>query len=289
MKKIEDLIPDIYKRLETPSPVNEENIKKFQDAIGDLLRKRLNEGEREFSLRMSKLGKPECQLWFDKNAPEDDGLDSEGQPYNQIKFIFGDLIEQLVLFLAREAGHEVTDEQKEVEVDGVLGHIDAVIDGVLVDAKSCSSFSFSKWSKDGVASDDAFGYMEQLGGYAAATGSSRAGFLLVDKQLGKLHLDSYDLDLQRNGENVRRKVERLREVLRSDDRPERCFDDEPMGKSGNRQLGLNCSYCTHKYRCWDSANDGIGLRTFLYSKGPVFLTQVTKEPDVFEATLNRKR
>ena len=288
MKKIEDLIPDIYKRLETPAEVNEENIKKFQEAIGDLLRRRLNEGEREFSLRMSKLGKPECQLWYDKHAP-DDGLDSEGLPYNSIKFIFGDLIEQLVLFLAREAGHTVEDEQREVEVDGVIGHIDAVIDGVLIDSKSCSSFSFTKWSKDGVASDDAFGYMEQLSGYSVAIGRPRSGFLLVDKQLGKLHLDLYDFEVRGTEEKVRDRIERLRLALSKESPPERCFSDEPMGKSGNHKLGLNCSYCTHKYRCWSDANEGVGLRTFVYSNGPVFMTKVEREPDVFESTFNKRR
>jgi hypothetical protein len=268
--------------------VAEEHIKQFQEAIGDLLRKRLSEGPREFKLSMSKLGKPECQLWYDKHVT-DDGLDSEGQPYNQIKFIFGDLIEQLVLFLAKEAGHTVTDEQKKVEFNGVTGHIDAVIDGVLVDSKSCSSYSFNSWSKGGVASDDAFGYMEQITGYAVATGSHRRGFLLVDKQLGKLHLDLYQSELRRDEQVIHNRVERLNEVLSSGSPPQRCFSDEPMGKSGNKKLGLNCSYCTHKYRCWADANDGIGLRTFVYSGGPTFLTQVEREPDVFESTFYNKK
>ena len=59
--------------------------------------------------------------------------------------MYGDIIETLVLWLARQAGHEVKWEQKEVSIDGVTGHIDAVIDGVLADLKSCSPFSYKKF------------------------------------------------------------------------------------------------------------------------------------------------
>jgi len=56
----------------------------------------------------------------------------------------------------------------------------------------------------------------------------------------------------------------------------------PEGKSGNMKLGVNCSYCPHKVTCWDDANNGDGLRLFLYSNGPMWLTEVQKEPKVQE-------
>ncbi len=40
------------------------------------------------------------------------------------------------------AGHEVTDEQKEVELEGLKGHIDCKINGRVVDIKTASGFSF---------------------------------------------------------------------------------------------------------------------------------------------------
>ena len=40
--------------------------------------------------------------------------------------------------LASISGHKVTQQQKQVEVEGVKGHQDCFIDGVLVDCKSAS-------------------------------------------------------------------------------------------------------------------------------------------------------
>ena len=65
---------------------------------------------------------------------------------NLIAFLFGDIVEEVVLFLARAAGHEVTDEQKEIEINGVRGHIDGRVDGLPVDVKSASSYSYRKLS-----------------------------------------------------------------------------------------------------------------------------------------------
>jgi hypothetical protein len=54
--------------------------------------------------------------------------------------------------------------------------------------------------------------------------------------------------------------------------PARTFEPIPEGKSGNMKLGLNCSYCGYKTHCHP------GLRTFAYARGPVFLTDVIREP-----------
>ena len=59
--------------------------------------------------------------------------------------------------------------------------------------------------------------------------------------------------------------------------PERGFDTVAFQASGNQKLGLNCSYCAFKKECWPD------LRTFLYANtGPVYLTKVIKEPNVYE-------
>ena len=50
-----------------------------------------------------------------------------------------------MLLFARMAGHDVTEEQKELELDGVKGHKDATIDGWVCDIKSASSFGFKKF------------------------------------------------------------------------------------------------------------------------------------------------
>ena len=41
----------------------------------------------------------------------------------------GDILEALLILLTDLSGHEVTEQQKEVEIDGVKGHKDCRIDG----------------------------------------------------------------------------------------------------------------------------------------------------------------
>jgi len=227
---------------------------------------------------MSNIGKGTRQLWYDKNYGNEEKLEG----HTLIKFIFGDIIEQLVLFLADQSGHVVTERQAEVSRGGIKGHIDADIDGDTVDVKSASTYSFKKFKDGSLVENDPFGYIEQIAGYSKARDTPGA-FLAVDKQNGHLaylrftkeELGVFDIDAR---------IEHVKQAVELPEPPERCYNDEEMGASGNRKLGVNCSYCSHKVRCWQDANGGIGLRTFIYSTGPVFLTKVVVEPKVFEKT-----
>ena len=46
---------------------------------------------------------------------------------------------RVAIILTRAAGHEVTDEQKQCEVNGIKGHMDK-IDGIVTDVKSVSTY-----------------------------------------------------------------------------------------------------------------------------------------------------
>jgi len=48
------------------------------------------------------------------------------------------------------------------------------------------------------------------------------------------------------------------------------------------RLPKGCSWCKYKHECHKDANDGAGLRTFKYSTGYAYLTQVVAEPKVEE-------
>lgn len=261
--------------------VSEADAQEFGQALAKVIADRLRErqgGEREFTLRMSNIGKGARQLWYDKNYGKEEDL----PPHTLVKFMFGDIIEQLVLFLASQAGHVVTDCQAEVSRGGVKGHIDADIDGVTVDVKSASTYSFKKFADGSLAENDPFGYIEQISGYAKARDTDGA-FLAVDKQNGHITYLSFtkeELDVFK----VDERIEYIKVAIDSPEPPERCHSDEEMGASGNRKLGVNCSYCSHAKRCWADSNGGLGLRTFLYSNGPVMLTKVVVEPKVFEKT-----
>lgn len=237
-----------------------------------------NKEPRPFTLRMSNIGKGARQLWYDKRF----GRDEQFPPSTIFKFIYGDIIEHLLLFLARLAGHSVTHLQDEVTLDGIKGHIDAEIDGVTVDVKSASTHSFRKFADGSLAENDPFGYIEQIAGYSTARDTDGA-FLAADKQNGHIaYLPFSREDL--NKFNVKDRIAYIKKAVDSDVEPERCYPDEEDGQSGNRKLGVNCSYCSHKDRCWVDSNNGLGLRTFLYASGPKFLTKVMREPNVREAT-----
>lgn len=275
---------DIYALLdaENDHEVSEENVVWAGEVFKNLLRTRLRKREErrgEAVIRGSSLGKKNRQLWYAAHMPEKAEKVSGKQNF---KFMYGDILELLLLFLAKESGHEVTHEQYETDVDGIKGHTDAVIDGVPVDCKSASSYSYQKFTDGGFKFDDPFGYIAQLSGYAHALDKTdRAGFLVCDKQHGDICFAEIDeLDIQGNPPSER--IAELRQVIGTPTPPPRCYPEQPEGKSGNQRLGVGCSYCPFKYECWKDANGGRGLRKFFYSRGPVWLTEVKKEPKVDE-------
>lgn len=233
------------------------------------------------TLRMSGIGKGDRQIWYEVVS---DLPSEELPPATKMKFLFGDIWESIMLFLAKEAGHTVTHEQEEVETDGVVGHMDAVIDGVVVDVKTASKYAFKKFKEGTLQENDAFGYYEQLAGYSNALGDIDGAWLAVEKEQGHLTLLKAPKE-ELQALDIPKRIAHLKEVVASDEKPPRCYEDEEMGKSGNRKLGTNCSYCPFKFDCWQDANGGLGLRTFIYASGPVHLTDVQREPkDIYEVT-----
>lgn len=282
MAEIETLVTDIENLLVNgTTDIPDEAYEQLGKAFADTIKRRM-EGQaaekHEFTLRMSNIGSP-CvrKLYLDKNS--DPNEKSELNPANALKFLYGDLIEEVLLFFAEHSGHSVEGRQDELEIAGIKGHRDAVIDGVTVDVKSASSFSFKKFKEGKLAEDDPFGYIVQLSSYVIAanddplvTDKSRGAFLVVDKQLGHICLDFHE----KPDWNMDEAYEQRKTVVNGDELPERSFEAEPDGKSGNEKLGTFCSYCDLKYKCWPE------LRTFLSSRGPLYLTTVKREPKMVE-------
>lgn len=280
-KTLDTLIDDVYEFFGSEGiTLDETLLDKMGEDLKDLMRYRFESERKPPHLRLSAVGKPARQLWYEVSGQEKESF----PPQTYIKFLFGDLWELVLLWAAKQTGHKVEFEQAEVEIDGVLGHNDAIIDGVVVDVKSASSFAFKKFADNTLPENDAFGYMEQLAAYCTAHGGLDGAFWAVDKQTGRMTLLRFDYS-ELEAYNIRERVQYMKEVLASPETPERCYDPEPDGKSGNMKLGTNCSYCSFKQKCWSDANNGIGLRTFLYSNGPRHLVTVAKEPNVFEASL----
>jgi hypothetical protein len=290
-KTIHTLVDDIYRLMETKEAEKsvdvEAEIEKFGENMKTLMRtefgrKRIRDNR---TLRLSNIGRDDRVLWNVVNGTEKEAI----QPATYIKFMYGHLIEEMLLFLTRMAGHSVTDEQKVCEVEGIKGHMDCKIDGIVIDVKSASSFGFKKFKDGTLAMDDAFGYVDQIKAYAHACGETEFGWLAMDKANGHLAVLKYDLEDTQAPiyKYIKGDItERIRHVKKLVGLPEPetfCTDSVPDGKSGNIKLGIKCSYCQYKKHCYPE------VRKFAYSYGPKFLINVEYEPNVQEVEIEQEK
>ncbi len=273
MASINTLVEDIYCLLEEGTTEDiSKSCEQFGKNLAALLTDRLRPKEEKRTLRMSNVGKPDRMLWYEVNSTVKKE-EFNGPTY--LKFLYGDLIEEVVLFLAEVSGHSVSDRQRQVTVDGIIGHIDGVIDNVLIDVKCTSPHSFKKFKDGTLRNDDPFAYIPQLSGYMQGTGIDNGAYVAVDKQNGNITV----MPLQDEDRiDIEKRIKDIKEIVSQENPPERCFQPEPMGKSGNLKLPAGCSYCPFKTECWKD----VGLRKFIYSTGPVWMTHVEKEPEVPE-------
>ena len=283
MKTIDTLVQDINALFDPliDNELNEEKLEEHLETFTSSLKETITEFLKEKprttrNLRLSSIGRPTRQLWYDKNSKEEP---RPLEPSTRIKFLYGHILEDLLILFCKLAGHKVTDQQKQVDVEGIKGHQDCMIDDVLVDCKSASGRSFEKFAKKTLYSDDPFGYIAQISAYAEGNGVDEAAFLAIDKQHGHICLTPvHSLEMI----NAKERIKYLKGIMDKDTPPDRCYSDLPDGSSGNRKLAVGCLYCPHKRTCWSDANQGKGLRVFDYAKGHRFLTNVSKEPNVEE-------
>ena len=281
-KTLDTLVEDIYNKIGVLADnkhidLDEDTIEQFGESMKQILYDWSHPTPRgKPALRMSNIGRKERQLWYDMKS---EGTPERMPPSLFIKFLYGHLLEEIVLFLVKLSGHEVTSEQKEITVSGIKGHMDCVIDGEVVDVKTASGFAFKKFKDGTLAEQDAFGYMAQLAGYEEAEGTNNGGFLALNKESGELAMfkpDNFDKP------NIKKKITDIKKAVKLATPPDKCYDDVPDGKSGNMKLAKGCTWCRFKHDCHKDANDGQGLRVFKYSTGYRYLTQVPKVPNVIE-------
>jgi CRISPR/Cas system-associated exonuclease Cas4 (RecB family) len=281
MKTINTLVDDIYSLFDPKTTVvpKEEDLEAFAHNVKTKLVEKLSEARERGTLRMSAVGKCARMQWYSVNQPE---KAEKLRPETYIKFLYGDVLEQFVLFLAKTAGHTVTHEQEKLKLEGISGSLDAIIDDVPIDVKSAATRSMLKF-RDGITRDnkgDDFGYWHQLGSYVTSLDtrdtSTESAFVAIDKQHGHLVVSPV-VYTKEDKDAIRKRIQYLREVVSRSEPPSREYTDEEYGKSGNRGLCTACSYCQFKRTCWP------GLRTFIYSTGPEHLTIVKRLPNVPEA------
>lgn len=280
MPNIDSLIYDIHQVIKGEGGWDQAASKYLGDAISKVSYDRFHKPPvpRGY-LSLSSVGTP-CitKLWRKVNTPN---AAEPLSPEALGTFFYGDMLEALVIALAKAAGHDVQGEQDQLEVHKIKGHRDCIIDGMVVDVKSASSYSFQKFQNGELKENDPFGYISQLSSYLYAsqdddrvTFKNEAAFLVVKKDRFKLHLDKYDFteELQ----NKKSEIKQAKAVV-SGPCPDYRVPPVPQSKtSPNMVLDTQCSYCEFKKKCWPE------MRTFLYSTGPVYMVDVKKEPNVTE-------
>ncbi len=283
-KTLDTLVDDLYQLMKDKNVAKGVNasveIEKFGEAMKDLMKDEFLPGERKYGsgsnggLRLSAIGKPELQQWYGARRFSGEKI----QPQTLIKFMYGHMIEEFLLMLVRMSGHEVTDEQKEVKVGGIKGHMDCKIDGTVIDVKSTTNFGIKKFKDGSLAANDSFGYIDQAKAYAHAEGDRKFGWLAMDKMSGALATLVYDLDdvdhpqYANYSGDIEERVEHVKKSVEQEDRPSRCASPVEDGKSGNLKLSTICSYCKYKRHCYPE------VRGFYTGSGPKFLTTVVKPP-----------
>mgnify|MGYP003313116635 CR=1 FL=1 len=152
-KTLDTLVQDIYEVIEVLNDdeaidIPERMYEEFGRDMEDALRHWATPVQRpKNGLRMSNIGRPLRRLWYDLNTEQErENIDAP----TFIKFLYGHLLEVLLLFFVRLSGHVVQSEQKEVTVSGIKGHMDSVIDGEVIDVKTASGYAFKKFKDEKV-------------------------------------------------------------------------------------------------------------------------------------------
>lgn len=286
MKQIETLTQDVYELIDKGMTDAQREaaagiFKEFGDKMASMLTRQVTPYVRKArNISFSSLGYGARRLYYQYNGMEGEAF----TPNTKVKFMLGNVVEELMLSLAKLAGHSVQGEQDRIEYRGITGYRDAVIDGVTVDVKSAASFSFQKIKAGLDDSNDLFGYRMQLKGYMLgdkSTSQATCALWVMDKQLGHITLAPFNAASM---PDVDKQIDMVNSVYKMTEPPERCYELVPEGKSGNMKLPVGCAYCPFKKECYKDTNGGKGLRTFLYYRGPTHFAHIAKEPNVQELT-----
>ena len=244
----------LQKAMAGEATMTEEVAQQVASDVKSALDKQFNSGPRDdFRLRMSNIGKPKCQLWFEKNDPEDK---KPFPPHFLINMILGDIVEAVFKGLLRSAGVEFKDNDtvtlKLPHGQEIKGEYDMEMDGKIDDVKSASPWSYKNKfaSFDALQQGDSFGYVAQLVGYANAAQKGVGGWWVVNKANGEFkYVDASEVDQEEVIDNIQETVD----YIDSGASFTRCFDPVPetfyRKPTGNIVLPSACKWCDFKHKC----------------------------------------
>tara|TARA_X000001036_G_scaffold344197_1_gene323818 strand:+ start:255 stop:1112 length:858 start_codon:yes stop_codon:yes gene_type:complete len=237
------------------SNMSDEVIDQVANDVRDALQRQFSGKvkRKDFRLRMSNIGRPTCQLWYEKNKPETALPKSNNFMMNMM---LGDIVEAVFKGLLKAAKVDYQDSENvilKLKDDNVSGSYDLVIDGAVDDVKSASDWSYKNKfeSYDTLSSGDGFGYVGQLAGYAKASGKKVGGWWVVNKANGHFKY------VPASGLNLDDEIKKIEDTVATvnTNKFERCFEPEIetfRGKAtGNTVLNSNCKFCDYRYDCWN--------------------------------------
>ena len=263
------------------SSMADDTIKQVASDVADALKRQFGGGNKrdKFGLRMSNVGRPTCQLWYDKNKPEA----AIPLPTTFVmNMMLGDIVEAVFKAILKEAGVKYEDTDKvslDLGDDSVSGSYDLIIDGAVDDIKSASDWSYrNKFeSYDSLASGDGFGYVAQLAGYAKASGKKAGGWWVVNKANGQFkYIPATGLDIDKEISHIKKTVETVKE-----NKFEKRFQPVPekfRGKeTGNTVLNTGCKFCSYRFDCWPSLVERPAVKSQAKNPPIVAYVKLAKE------------
>jgi len=249
--------------------------------VKEAVEKQFKQNERKFTLRMSNIGRPYCQLWYDKNHPEEGVEPSANFLMNMM---IGDIVEAVFKGVLTEAGVEFSDGFKSTLVVGkhkIDGTHDLIMDKRVDDIKSASPWSYKNKFKDyeTLKEHDSFGYIGQLAGYSKALGVEAGGWWVVNKASGEFkYVSAWDMAVDRQDilDDIQQKADKL-----ETNKFERCFEpvEETYRKkpTGNKVLAEECGWCKYRYKCWPSIQELPSLASQAKEKPIVAYVEIADE------------
>ena len=258
------------------STMSEDTIKQVATDVADALKRQFGGGKSrdDFRLRMSNVGRPNCQLWYEKNKPE------VALPFPTtfiMNMMIGDIVEAVFKGLLKEAGVEYQDSDKvtlELDNTSINGEYDIVINDAVDDIKSASNWSYQNKfeSYDSLAAGDGFGYVAQLAGYAKAADKKAGGWWVVNKANGEFKY------VPATGLDVDTEVAKIQDTVATVEANEfkRCFEpvvEKFRGKeTGNKVLNSGCKFCPYRFDCWDTLTERPAVKS--QAKNPPMVSYI---------------
>ncbi len=280
MKRIDTLVSDIRDLLEHPT-LKRPDRDLTLDAVNGMasaILKPFKERSNGYSLRMSSIGKGIRKHWFESRFGTETP-DAE----SKMRFVMGDIMEEYLFYLAKLTGHAVTHQQHVVNIEGVEGHIDSIIDGhALVDGKTASDNNYKKFVNGLTPEKDEYGYIYQLAGYYQGLTNEgfnldTVGWLAINKSNSNFGFYKFDIAKLPSAKD---RIITIKKALDKDKAPEAiCEGAEPKeADNGNKEMSFKCRYCPFKDKCWTD------YKVYRYANGDKFFTEVTKPLRVQEVT-----